>query len=92
MLQMTCVGSGVPPPRVAWLFNGSISDYKSIERVLNISETQIVDNGTNTYHVLSKLLIKAEKYPLRIQCVVSNEMYRVYSRNVHVIHAESKYH
>ena len=70
-------------------------NYTSIGNRLKVNvDTELpkVENGTNTYRVYSGILISGRKFPLRIQCVVSNEMYHVYSQTVYALLVESKYH
>ena len=93
-LEMTCTGTGIPEPNVAWLLNGSLIDDTSTEKAINaVVDTKLADlqNGTNSYRVNSKILITDRKFPLHIQCVVKNEMDEVYSEKVYALYVASKY-
>jgi hypothetical protein len=93
-LEMTCTGTGIPEPKVAWLLNGSMIDYTSTEKAINaVVDTKLADlqNGTNSYRVNSKIVITVKKFPLHIQCVVKNEMDEVYSEKVYALYVASKY-
>ena len=91
--EISCISTGVPQPSIAWLLNGSVVTSSSTEKglIANVN-TELVnlENGTNTYRVYSKIVIKAQKLPLPIQCVASNEMGIAYSENVYILQAAGK--
>ena len=91
--EITCVGTGIPEPSVAWLLNGSMINHTNTEKTINVEiETSLADvqNGTNVYRVNSKIAITGRTFPLRIQCVVMNETHKVYSENVYALYIEGK--
>lgn len=47
--------------------------------------------GRKAYLVNSTIVITAKKFPMRIQCAVKNEINKVYSKIVYVLHFEGEY-
>ena len=93
-MEVICIGTGIPEPRVSWLLNGSTINSTSNEKTINtevITKPPSFQNGTNTYHVHSKLVITGTTFPLRIQCVVENSVRKVYSQSVYVLSVKGTY-
>ena len=90
--KIACIGSGVPQPSVAWLLNGSTiitsGTKKGVTAHADTTKLVNLENATNTYRVYSTIVVKGEKLPLHVQCVVSNEMGTAYSQNLYILRAE----
>ena len=93
-MEVTCVGAGIPKPRVAWLINGSMINRTSTDTTLNSKvDTTLADfeNGTNVYRTMSRIAIADRTFPFSIQCVVENIVGKVYSDTVFTLCIKGNY-
>ena len=89
VMEVTCVGAGIPEPRVTWLLNGSLISHTKRENMINAkvdSWLADIENGTNVYHTISKIVITGKTFPLSIHCVVENDVGKAYSNNVYTLY------
>ena len=93
-MEVTCIGAGIPEPKVTWLLNGSLfnSDIRDTQIYATVNTTVANDpNATNTYRTISTVVTSGRTFPLSFQCVVENTLGKVYSDKVYVLHLKGNY-
>ena len=93
-MEVECIGTGIPEPKVAWFLNGSLINSRGRQKAINASiDTKLANerNGTNVYRKTSTVVISSRTFPMSFQCFVENAVGKVYSDKVYALRLQGDY-